>query len=115
MSRIAMALAAAAISTPVFAAEPGWHGRWAIDPAACTTEGDTSETAPLFATATTLRWFVASCRIRRVYKTGTVVHVQARCSAEGQTSLIPIALDAHGDLLRVTWDRSGVKEMRRCK
>lgn len=96
------------------AAEP-FIGRWAINPVGCTIDGDTSETAPLVATATTIKWFVASCKIAKMYKTGSAVHIQARCSAEGQASMTPITLDARGDRMRVTWDGSKVEDMRRCK
>ena len=90
-------------------------GRWAIDPAGCTVEGDTSSTAPLYATATSVKWFVASCRIGKMYKTGHAVHIQAQCSAEGKVRSTPITLEARGDRMRVTWDGVKVEEMRRCK
>ena len=96
------------------AAEP-FIGRWAIDPAGCTAEGDTSSTAPLYATATSVKWFVAHCRIGKMYKIGYAVHIQARCSNEGKMVTTPITLDARGDRMRVTWDGVKVKEMRRCK
>jgi hypothetical protein len=99
---------------PAAAAEP-WTGRWAIDPQGCQIDGDTSETAPLYATKTTLKWFVASCKIRRMYKTGETVHIQARCSAEGITSATPITLRPKGDRMAVTWGGSPVEEMRRCR
>jgi hypothetical protein len=92
-----------------------WIGRWAIDPQGCRIEGDTSETAPLYATKTSLKWFVASCKIGRMYKTGETVHIQARCSAEGVTSATPITLRPKGDRMAVTWDGSPVEEMRRCR
>ena len=58
-------------------------GRWAIDPAGCQVYGDTAETAPLVATDTTIRWFVAHCTIGKMYKTAaTAVHIQARCRNE---------------------------------
>ena len=114
MTRIVVAIAGLLISEPAWSAEP-WHGRWSIDPIGCTVEGDTSETAPLFATATTLKWFVADCKISRIYKTDAGIHIQARCSAEGKTGMTPIGLKPVGDRLRVTWNRTRVKDMRRCK
>ena len=96
-------------------AEESFIGRWSIDPAGCTSEGDTASTAPLIATATSVRWFVASCRIGKMYKIGQEVHLQAHCSNEGKIVSTPITLDARGDRMRVTWDGVKVEEMRRCK
>ena len=90
-------------------------GRWAIDPASCASEGDTASTAPLYATATSVKWFVASCRIGKMYKIGQAVHLQAHCSSEGKVKSTPITLDARGDRMRVIWDGVKVGEMRRCK
>jgi hypothetical protein len=90
-------------------------GRWAIDPAGCTIDGDTASTAPLVATSTSLNWFVASCHIGKMYKIGNAVHIQARCSSEGKISSTPITLEARGDRMRVTWDGVKVGEMQRCK
>jgi hypothetical protein len=95
--------------------EEAFIGRWAIDPSGCTSEGDTAQTAPLYASATTVKWFVASCRIGKMYKTGAAVHIQAHCSSEGRERLTPITLEARGDRLRVIWDGTKVGEMRRCK
>ena len=97
------------------AAVESFVGRWAIDPVGCTREGDTASTAPLYATATSLKWFVASCSIGKMYKVGYAVHLQARCSSEGKIKSTPITLDARGDRMRVTWDGVKVGEMRRCK
>ena len=97
------------------AAEEAFIGRWAIDPAGCTTEGDTASTAPLYATSTSVRWFVSSCRIGKMYKIGQAVHLQAHCSNEGKVSSTPITLEARGDRMRVTWAGVKVEEMRRCK
>jgi hypothetical protein len=96
-------------------AEEAFIGRWAIDPAGCTSEGDTSSTAPLHATATTVKWFTAQCTIGKMYKTGTAVHIQARCANEGKIVATPITLDARGDRLHVVWDGVKVGDMRRCK
>ncbi len=107
----ALALAAQNASAAEF-----FVGRWAIDPLGCQIYGDTSETAPLIATGTTIRWFVASCTIGKMYKTSaTAVHIQARCRNEGTTSTIPITLRLKGDRLAVLWDNGPVPEMRRCK
>ena len=96
-------------------AEEAHIGRWSIKPAGCTSEGDTAETAPLYATATSVKWFAASCRIGKMYKIGHAVHLQAHCSNEGKVVSTPITLDPRGDRMRVTWDGVKVGEMRRCK
>lgn len=115
MNPVTLVFIFAAVSiAPAWGAEQ-WQGRWSIDPIGCTIDGDTAETAPLIATQTTLRWFVAYCRIGKLYKTGAGVHIQAHCSAEGENYTIPVTLNPRGDRLRVTWDRGGVKEMRRCR
>ena len=114
MKRLALALAIAIPAMPAFAADPAWHGRWAIDPIACTTEGDTAETAPLYARATSLRWFVADCQVRKVSKAGSGVRIEARCGSEGTTKTIEVLLEPKGDRLGVVWDGSRVKDMRRC-
>jgi hypothetical protein len=95
---------------------PDFTGRWAIDPQGCKVMGDTSETAPMFVTKTTIEWFVAACTMKKMYLTGNTLHVQARCSNEGKVSMTPIALELRGsDTLRVTWDNSRIKQdMRRC-
>jgi hypothetical protein len=99
---------------PAQAAEP-WIGRWSIDPAGCTTLGDTASTSPLIVTDKTLTWFVASCRIGKLYKTGQDAHIQAHCSSEGRVRDIPISLKPKGSRMKVVWDNAPVEEMRRCQ
>ena len=95
------------------APEP-WIGRWAIDPVGCSILGDTSETAPMFVTDKTVTWFVASCRIGKIYKIGQDAHIQAHCSNEGGFQNIPISLKPQGNRMKVIWNNSPVPEMRRC-
>ena len=103
------------LAMPVNAAEP-ILGRWAIDPEGCKVEGDTAETAPLFVTQNTVKWFVAHCTVGKSYKVGKALYIQARCSGEGKRYTIPITLDLVApDRLAVTWDRSRVKDMMRCR
>ncbi len=91
-------------------------GRWAIDPEGCRVEGDTAETAPLILTLKTLNWFVARCSVGKSYLVGKALHIQARCSGEGERYTIPVKLDLVGaDRLAVTWDRVAVGEMKRCR
>jgi len=96
------------------AAEP-WHGRWGMTPEACKIDGDTSETAPLFANAKSVRWFVAHCQIRSATKIATGVRIKASCANEGHKVTIPIVLEPQGDVMRVTWEGGRVPDMRRCQ
>jgi len=74
------------------AAVESFIGRWAIDPVGCMSEGDTASTASLVATSASLKWFVTSCRIGKMYKIGQAVHIQAQCSSEGKIRTMPITL-----------------------
>jgi hypothetical protein len=104
-----------ALAGCVHAEEP-INGRWAIDPEGCKIDGDTSETAPLYVTDRTLKWFVASCRVGKSYKVGNALYIQARCSNEGARHSISVKLDlVSRDRLAVTWDGGKVHDMRRCK
>lgn len=104
-----------ALVAPALAEEP-ITGRWAIDPQGCQIDGDTSETAPLYVTDKTLKWFVASCRVGKSYKIANALYIQARCSNEGAKQSITVRLDLVGrDRLAVTWDGGKVPDMRRCK
>ncbi len=92
------------------------YGRWAIDPAGCREDGDTSETAPLVVTRTTLKWFVAVCTVGKSYKIGRALHLQLRCTNEGERVTLPVKLDLVApDRLAVTWDGERVKDMQRCR
>ena len=106
---VVLAMIAGALANEAFI------GRWAIDPAGCTSDGDTAQTAPLYATATSLKWFVSTCRIGKMYKTGDAVHMQAHCSSEGIVRSTPVTLEARGDRMRVIWDGVKVGDMQRCK
>ena len=106
---------AIALAGPAHAEEP-INGRWTIDPQGCQIDGDTSETAPLYVTDKTLKWFVASCRVGKSYKVGNALYIQARCSNEGTKSSIPVKLNlVSRDKLAVTWDGGKIQDMRRCK
>ncbi|MBI4275281.1 MAG: hypothetical protein HY659_11340 [Rhizobiales bacterium] len=96
------------------AAEP--HiGRWAIDPSGCRIDGDTSATAPLVVTDKSVKWFVANCSIKKIYKAADSIYIQARCENEGGMHTIPISLTPRGDRLTVVWDKARVPEFRRCR
>jgi hypothetical protein len=115
MKRMLAAAALAAVwAGPASATEP-WVGRWTIDPAGCTSYGDTASTSPLIVSDTSLRWFVSSCRIGKMYKTGQDAHIEAHCSAEGKSETFPISLKPRGDKMTVIWHNTPAGEMRRCK
>ena len=104
-----------ALAAPAYAQEPV-NGRWSIDPEGCKVDGDTTETAPLFVTDKTLRWWVADCRIGKSYKVGNALFIQARCSNEGSRESIAVKLDlVSRDRLAVTWKGRKPFEMRRCR
>jgi len=107
-------LAACALGTgfvsPAFAAEQ-FVGRWAVTSEVCSTRGgDNSRNSALVATDTSLWWFDGHCRIAKMYKV-RAVYVQAHCGAKGD---VPVTLDAQGDRMKITWDKT-VEELRRCK
>ena len=104
------ALSAAMVSSAP--AQEQFVGRWAVKPEVCAAHGgDTPETSALVATDTSLWWFDGYCRIGKMYK-AKAVYVQAHCMGKGD---VPVMLDAHGDRMRVTWNRAKVEEMRRCR
>jgi len=115
MRRWVLAACAASVLTaaPAPAVEP-FVGRWAINPTACTSFGDSAATTPLIATDTNLRSFAGSCGIGKMYKLGQVVYIQARCFGDAAAD-VPITLDARGDRMRVTWNNAKTEELRRCK
>jgi hypothetical protein len=100
-----------ALMMPSALAAESFVGRWAVTPAACGGRGDTAATASLVATDTSLWWFDGFCRIGKMYKIGTAIHVQAHCGSKGD---VPVTLDAKGDRMRVTWNRAKPEELRRC-
>lgn len=110
-------LAGAAIALVASAhAEEPINGRWAIDSQGCQIDGDTSETAPLYVTDKTLKWWVASCLVGKSYKVGNALYIQARCSNEGARHSIAVKLDlVSRDKLAVTWGGGKIQDMRRCK
>ncbi len=100
---------------PAFADDP-FLGRWAIAPAGCHAGGDTASTTPMIVTATSVTWFVASCAIKKSYRIGDTLALEARCASEGKVNVIPIALKLSAkDRVAVTWDKTPAGEMRRCK
>ena len=97
------------LGSSAFAEEP-FIGRWAATPEVCSGHGETPQTSALVATDTSLWWFDGYCRIGRMYK-ARAFYVQAHCGAKD----VPVTLDAQGDRMRVTWDRTKIQDLKRCK
>ena len=112
-------LPALALGCGLTAAAPAYadplHGRWAIDPKGCAISGDTPETAVLTVGDKSINWLAASCTIRKNYKIGDALHLEARCWNEGRMKDIPVSLVPRGVKLAVTWDRTPAGEMSRCR
>ena len=89
--------------------------RFAFEPYACDGEAFTRRETPLIVDGMALRWFNADCTIVGSYKVGEAHFLQARCTVEGKTSVIPIMLELRGDRLRVGWNREPIQEMQRCR
>jgi hypothetical protein len=93
-------------------AQEQFVGRWAVKPEVCAMRGgDTPQNSALVATDTSLWWYDGYCRIGKMYK-AKAVYVQVHCTGKGD---VPVTLDAHGDRMRVTWNRGKVEDMRRCR
>lgn len=91
-------------------------GRWALDSAGCRVEGNTSSTAPLTVTEKTVKWFVSFCTIKKSYRFGETLALQAQCASEGKVRVMPIGLKLVGpDRISVTWDKTPAGEMHRCR
>jgi hypothetical protein len=111
----AMVAGALVLAAPAHATEP-INGRWAIDPEGCKIDGDTTETAPLYITPTTYKWWTSSCKIGKNYKVGNALYIQGRCSGEGERFSMKVKFDlVSRDKLSVTWDGAKPVEMRRCR
>jgi hypothetical protein len=113
MTRLLIAACAlcAGLVVPAFAVEP-FVGRWAVSANVCGGRGDTPATATLAATDTSLSWFAGYCRIGKMYKAGEAVYLLVHCGNGGDT---PVTLTAHGDRMKVIWNRAKPTDMQRCK
>jgi hypothetical protein len=89
---IAWLAAIAIVAAAAPAAAESHIGRWAIKQEGCRGFGISASTTPLIVTQTSLQWFMSSCRIGKIYKTGQAVYIQAHCSSEGRMDTIPITL-----------------------
>jgi hypothetical protein len=106
---VAILLVTASVNAAL--AEEPFIGRWAVSPETCSGRGDTPMTSALVATDSSLWWFEGHCRIGKMYK-AKAVYLQAHCGTKGD---IPVTLDATGDRMQVTWDRTKMYLLKRCK
>jgi hypothetical protein len=97
------------------AADP-FRGRWSIDPAGCRFAGNTAATSPLVLSEKSVTWFKSSCTIKKTYRIGDGLFLQAHCSNAGSNAkTMPIGLQLQGpDRIKLTWDKTAAGEMRRC-
>jgi hypothetical protein len=96
------------------AAAAAQEARFAFAPIACDGEAFTRRETPLILSDSSIRWFDTDCTIVGSYKVGEAWYLQARCSAWGKTSTIPVMLELRGERLRVGWNREPIEEMQRC-
>jgi hypothetical protein len=108
---VVLAVACMVVMGSASQAEEAFVGRWAAKPEVCHGQGSSAATSALVATGTSLWWFDGNCRIGKMYK-ARAVYVQVHCPGKGD---VPVTLDAHGDRMRVSWNRAKAEELRRCK
>ncbi len=110
------AIAPLAIATTTAVADDPFLGRWSIDPAGCLTYGNTAATTPLVVTDHSVTWFASSCTIKKSYRIGEGLYLQAQCSSDGKSRVMPIGLHLKGHgRMTVTWDQTNTGEMQRCR
>jgi len=115
-NKLSAALALLVVSvTAARATDDPFSGRWSINPAGCNSFGNTAETAPLFVTDTTVKWWMSSCTIKKSYRIGDGLYLQTQCSSEGKSRVMPIGLQIKGKKLHVTWDQTVAGDMERCR
>ena len=115
MGRLFLAVLLACSSVPAHADDP-FIGRWSSDPSRCWTAGATAATAPLILTDHTVSWQAFSCTIKKSYRIGEGLYLQARCQTDGKARVMPIGLQLKGPgRIAVTWDQTAAGEMQRCR
>ncbi|MEI7805225.1 MAG: hypothetical protein WCI56_07845 [Hyphomicrobiales bacterium] len=103
-----------AAASPLRAAE-SFAGRWGMDAAACTNwSGATAANSPLIVSDNAIRWYDGACRVARMYKTGNVVRMEARCWRDGEDRSTPVSLETIGDRLKASWNRGPANTLKRC-
>jgi hypothetical protein len=101
---------------PAFATDPLFMGRWAIDPSGCAIAGQTPQTTPLVVGDRSVSWFRSSCTIKKSYRIGNGLFLEAQCAGfDAASRKMPIGLQLNGAKLRVTWDQSVAGDMQRCR
>jgi hypothetical protein len=109
-----MTLAIAGI-TLAHATDDPFIGRWSINPTGCKIAGSTADTNPLVVTDTSVAWFGSYCMIKKSYRLGEGLYLQAQCANEGKSRVMPIGLQLKGKKLHVTWDQTVAGDMQRCR
>lgn len=102
-------------SAEALATDPLFMGRWSIDPAGCNGFGQTAQTTPLVITDRTVDWYQTSCSIKKSYRIGEGLYLQAQCFNRGTSRVMPIGLQLKGKKLHVTWDQTVAGDMQRCR
>jgi hypothetical protein len=102
-------------SAEALATDPLFMGRWSIDPAGCNGFGQTAQTTPLVITDRTVDWYQSSCSIKKSYRIGEGLYLQAQCFNRGTSRVMPIELQLKGKKLHVTWDQTVAGDMQRCR
>lgn len=97
------------------ATDPLFMGRWSIDPAGCKGFGQTAQTSALVLTDHSVNWFQSSCTIKKSYRIGDGLYLEAQCFKLGSSRVMPIGLQLKGKTLAVTWDQTKAGDMQRCR
>lgn len=98
------------------ATDPLFMGRWSIDPTGCKGAGPTAQTTPLVVTDRSVDWYQSSCTIKKSYRIGDGLYLQAQCTSEGKSRVMPIGMQLKGRKLHVTWDQTAAPgDMQRCR
>jgi hypothetical protein len=103
------------VSADALATDPLFMGRWSIDPSGCRGFGQTAQTTPLVITDRTVDWYQSSCSIKKSYRIGEGLYLQAHCFSRGSSRVMPIGLQLKGKKLHVTWDQTVAGDMQRCR
>jgi len=102
-------------SGSALATDPLFIGRWSLDPAGCRGAGSTAQTTPLVVGERSVEWYRSSCAVKKSYRIGDGLYLQAECFSGGKARVMPIGLQLHGSKLRVTWNQTLAGEMQRCR
>lgn len=102
-------------SADALATDPQFMGRWSIDPSGCRGFGQTAQTTPLVITDRAVDWFRSTCSIKKSYRIGNGLYLQAQCFSLGASRVMPIGLQLKGSKLHVTWDQTVAGDMQRCR